>query len=551
LATDDGDIEEVIKRRLKDFEAQLVTADTGRVITVGDGIAQVYGLQGAMAGELLEFPGDLFGLALNLEESRVRAVLMGPYEHIQEGDEVRTTGRIVEVPVGPELIGRVVNALGEPIDAKGPIKAKQLSPVEKVAPGVITREGVSEPVQTGIKAIDAMIPVGRGQRELILGDRQTGKTAVLLDTIINQKGKDLFCIYVAIGQNAASIARVVDTLQQYGAMDYTCVVAATASDPAALIYISPYTGCAIGEYFRDKGQHALCCYDDLTKHAWAYRELSLNLRRPPGREAYPGDVFYLHSRLLERAAKMSRARGGGSLSALPVIETQANDISAYIPTNVISITDGQIYMETGLFNAGVRPAINVGLSVSRVGGDAQITPIKRVAGQLKSELAQYRELAAFAQFASDLDKATRDQLERGQRLTELLKQDQYEPVEVGIQVAVIFAGTRGYLDKVPVNQVREWETAFARLLRAEHADYIEAIEKERKWDDSMVERTREIVEEFNRSFGVEGTPPRPEPTAPAPPEEKPSAKVDGWPGAGAPADGPAAKPKPRRRSRKA
>jgi F-type H+-transporting ATPase subunit alpha len=570
LATDDGDIEEVIKRRLKDFDAQLVTADTGKVITVGDGIAQVYGLQGAMAGELLEFPGDLYGLALNLEESRVRAVLMGPYHHIQEGDEVRTTGRIVEVPVGPELIGRVVNALGEPIDAKGPVKAKQRSPIERVAPGVITREGVSEPVQTGIKAIDAMIPVGRGQRELILGDRQTGKTAVLLDTIINQKGKDLFCIYVAIGQNAASIARVVATLEQHGAMAYTCVVAATASDPAALVYIAPYTGCAIGEYFRDNGQHALCCYDDLTKHAWAYRELSLNLRRPPGREAYPGDVFYLHSRLLERAAKMSRARGGGSLSALPVIETQANDISAYIPTNVISITDGQIYMETGLFNAGVRPAINVGLSVSRVGGDAQITPIKRVAGQLKSELAQYRELAAFAQFASDLDKATRDQLERGQRLTELLKQDQYEPVEVGIQVALIFAGTRGHLDKVPVNRIREWEAGFARLLRGEHADYLTAIEKERKWDDAMQERTLRLVEDYNRQFGVEGTPKReteapresrdsadgakPPDTPVAKAPAKPAAKAPDTPVAKAPAK-PAAKapvkPRARRPTRKA
>jgi F-type H+-transporting ATPase subunit alpha len=526
LASDDGDIAEVIKKRLREFDAQLVTANVGKVITVGDGIAQVYGLEGAMAGELLEFPGDLYGLALNLEESRVRAVLMGPYEHIQEGDEVRTTGRIVEVPVGPELIGRVVDPLGEPIDGKGALKASGRSPVEQIAPGVIVREAVSEPVQTGIVAIDAMIPVGRGQRELILGDRQTGKTAVLLDTIINQKGKDLFCIYVAIGQNAASIARVRATLEEHGAMDYTCIVAATASDPAALIYIAPYTGCAIGEYFRDRGQHALCCYDDLTKHAWAYRELSLNLRRPPGREAYPGDVFYLHSRLLERAAKMAKGRGGGSLSALPVIETQANDISAYIPTNVISITDGQIYMETGLFNAGVRPAINVGLSVSRVGGDAQITPIKRVAGQLKSELAQFRELAAFAQFASDLDKATRDQLERGQRLTELLKQDQYQPVEVGLQVAMIFAGTRGFLDRVPVNRIREWVGGFARFMRAEHRDYLEAIETEKKWDDSMAERTRKLVERFNRQFGVEGTPAEEseEPTQDEPAAEAPKPK---------------------------
>jgi F-type H+-transporting ATPase subunit alpha len=506
LANDGDDISEVIKRRLKDFSASTVSADVGRVITVGDGIAQVYGLSGAMAGELLEFPGELFGLALNLEESRVRAVLMGPYDHVQEGDEVRTTGRIVEVPVGPELIGRTVNALGEPIDDKGPLKAKERSPIERIAPGVIVRQAVSEPVQTGIVAIDSMIPVGRGQRELILGDRQTGKTALLLDTIINQKGKDLFCVYVAIGQNAASIARVRALLEEHGAMDYTCIVAATASDPAALVYIAPYTGCAIGEYFRDRGQHALCCYDDLTKHAWAYRELSLNLRRPPGREAYPGDVFYLHSRLLERAAKMSEAKGGGSLSALPVIETQANDISAYIPTNVISITDGQLFMETSLFNAGIRPAINVGLSVSRVGGDAQITPIKRVAGQMKSELAQYRELAAFAQFASDLDKATRDQLERGQRLTELLKQDQYEPVEVGLQVAMIFAGTRGLLDGVPVNRVREWVAGFARFVRAEHAAYLKTIETDKKWDDALVERTRKMIEDFNRQFGADPSP---------------------------------------------
>jgi F-type H+-transporting ATPase subunit alpha len=508
LSKDGSDeISELIKRRLSDFSAELVSADVGRVIQVGDGIARVYGLAGAQAGELLEFPGGLQGLALNLEESEVRAVLMGPYQHLKEGDEVRTTGRIVEVPVGPELLGRVVNALGEPLDKKGPIKAKESSPVEKIAPGVIARQPVGEPVQTGIKAIDAMIPIGRGQRELILGDRQTGKTALLLDTIINQKGKNLICIYVAIGQNGASVARVAAALEEHGAMEYTTIVSATASDPAALVYIAPYTGCAMGEYFRDRGQHALCCYDDLTKHAWAYRELSLTLRRPPGREAYPGDVFYLHSRLLERAAKMSDSNGGGSLSALPIIETQAGDIAAYIPTNVISITDGQLYMETGLFNAGIRPAISVGSSVSRVGGDAQITPIKRVAGQMKAELAQYRELAAFAQFASDLDKATRDQLERGQRLTELLKQDQFEPVPVAIQVAMIFAGTRGFLDKVPVNQIREWMAGLSRFIRSERESYLKLIEVDRRWDESVIATTEKIVLDFNRQFGVEGTPP--------------------------------------------
>jgi F-type H+-transporting ATPase subunit alpha len=508
LSKDGSDeISELIKRRLSDFSAELVSADVGRVIQVGDGIARVYGLAGAQAGELLEFPGGLQGLALNLEESEVRAVLMGPYQHLKEGHEVRTTGRIVEVPVGPELLGRVVNALGEPLDKKGPIKAKESSPVEKIAPGVIARQPVGEPVQTGIKAIDAMIPIGRGQRELILGDRQTGKTALLLDTIINQKGKNLICIYVAIGQNGASVARVAAALEEHGAMEYTTIVSATASDPAALVYIAPYTGCAMGEYFRDRGQHALCCYDDLTKHAWAYRELSLTLRRPPGREAYPGDVFYLHSRLLERAAKMSDSNGGGSLSALPIIETQAGDIAAYIPTNVISITDGQLYMETGLFNAGIRPAISVGSSVSRVGGDAQITPIKRVAGQMKAELAQYRELAAFAQFASDLDKATRDQLERGQRLTELLKQDQFEPVPVAIQVAMIFAGTRGFLDKVPVNQIREWMAGLSRFIRSERESYLKLIEVDRRWDESVIATTEKIVLDFNRQFGVEGTPP--------------------------------------------
>ena len=499
-----SEIGDVIKQRLRNFDAQVVSADVGRIVSVGDGIATIYGLQGAMASELLEFPGDVYGIALNLEEDAVRAVIMGPFEHIQEGDEVRTTGRIVEVPVGPELVGRVVNALGQPIDGKGEIKTTRTSAVEKIAPGVITRQRVDTPVQTGITGIDAMIPVGRGQRELIIGDRQTGKTAILLDTIINQKGKNLICIYCAIGQNASSIARVHATLEEHGAMEYTIIVAATASDPASLNYLAPYAACAMGEYFRDNGEDALCCYDDLTKHAWAYRELSLTLRRPPGREAYPGDVFYLHSRLLERAARLNKANGGGSLTALPVIETQAGDVSAYIPTNVISITDGQIYLESDLFNSGLRPAISVGTSVSRVGGDAQIRPMNKVAGPMKNNLAQYRELAAFAQFASDLDKTTRDQLERGRRLTELLKQNQYEPVPVGVQVATIYAGTRGLLDKVPVNRVKEWQDAFSRHLRAEEKEYLEAIEKEKRWDDEMAAETEDIIKAFNKQFGVEG-----------------------------------------------
>jgi F-type H+-transporting ATPase subunit alpha len=504
LAITSSEISEVIKQRLKDFDAEMVSADVGRVVTVGDGIAQIYGLSGAMAGELLQFPGDVYGLALNLEEDQVRAVVMGEYEHIQEGDEVRTTGRIVEVPVGPELLGRTVNALGQPIDGKGPLQTEQTAPVETIAPGVITRQRVNEPVQTGITAIDAMIPIGRGQRELIIGDRQTGKTAILLDTIINQKGKDLFCVYVAIGQNAANVARARAVLEEHGALDYTIIVAATAADPAALIYLAPYAGCAMGEYFRDRGQEALVCYDDLTKHAWAYRELSLTLRRPPGREAYPGDVFYLHSRLLERAAKMSDGHGGGSLTALPVIETQANDVSAYIPTNVISITDGQIYLEADLFNAGQRPAISVGLSVSRVGGDAQIRPMNKTAGQMKLELAQYRELAAFAQFASDLDPGTRRQLERGERLTQLLKQDQYQPVHVGVQVCTIYAGTRGFLDKVPAARILDWKAAFARFLTSERRELIESLERDRRWNEQIEGEVKDAISTFNRQYGVEG-----------------------------------------------
>jgi F-type H+/Na+-transporting ATPase subunit alpha len=499
------EISEVIKERLKDFEASLVSTDVGRIVATSDGIAQVYGLQNAMAGELLEFPHETYGLALNLEEDQVRAVILGDYGHLHEGDEVRTTGRLLEVPVGEALIGRVVNPLGQPLDGKGPIKTTKTMPIEKIAPGVITRKRVDSPVQTGIKAIDAMIPIGRGQRELIIGDRFTGKTTVLLDTIINQKGKDLICVYVAIGQNAASIARATATLEENGAMDYTIIVAATASDAASLNFIAPYAGCAMGEYFMEQGKEALCCYDDLTKQAWAYRELSLNLRRPPGREAYPGDVFYLHSRLLERAAKMSPANGGGSLTALPVIETQANDVSAFIPTNVISITDGQIYLQADLFNAGQRPALNVGISVSRVGGDAQTKAMRQVAGQLRLDLAQYRELAAFAQFASDLDTQTRNQLERGARLTELLKQDKYQPVPLAEQVAVIYAGTQGHLDKVPVARVREWEAGFVRFLRSDQAAVLAEIEKKQALDDGIFERLKSAIATYNHQFGVEGS----------------------------------------------
>jgi F-type H+/Na+-transporting ATPase subunit alpha len=496
------EISEVIRERLKDFDASLVSTDVGRIVATSDGIAQIYGLQNAMAGELLEFPRETYGLALNLEEDQVRAVILGDYGHLHEGDEVRTTGRLLEVPVGEALIGRVVNPLGQPLDGKGPVKTTKTLPIEKIAPGVITRKRVDSPVQTGIKAIDAMIPIGRGQRELIIGDRFTGKTTVLLDTIINQKGKDLICIYVAIGQNAASIARVAATLEENGAMDYTIIVAATASDAASLNFIAPYAGCAMGEYFMEQGKEVLCCYDDLTKQAWAYRELSLNLRRPPGREAYPGDVFYLHSRLLERAAKMSPAHGGGSLTALPVIETQANDVSAFIPTNVISITDGQIYLQSDLFNAGQRPALNVGISVSRVGGDAQTKAMRQVSGQLRLDLAQYRELAAFAQFASDLDSATRNQLERGARLTELLKQDKYQPVPLAEQVAVLYAGTQGFLDKVPVARVREWEAGFVRFLRSEEPDLLATIEKEKALDDKLFERLKAAISTFNHQFGV-------------------------------------------------
>src|ERR671916_699184 len=449
-----SEISELIKSRSQNLDAGAEIRNQGTVVSVTDGICRIHGLSDVMQGEMLEFPKNTFGLALNLERDSVGAVVLGEYTHITEGDTVKTTGKILSVPIGPELLGRVVNSLGQPIDGKGPINAKLTDVIEKVAPGVIARQPVREPLQTGLKAIDAMVPIGRGQRELIIGDRQTGKTAVAVDAIINQKGKDVICIYNAIGQKQSTIAQVVRTLEEFGAMEYTIVVAAGASDPAPLLYISPYSACAMGEFFRDSGRHALCVYDDLSKHAQAYREISLLLRRPPGREAYPGDVFYLHSRLLERAAKMRKELGGGSLTALPIIETQAGDLSAYIPTNVISITDGQIFLESDLFHQGIRPAINVGNSVSRVGGSAQIKAMRQVAGSLRLDLAQYRELAAFAQFGSDLDKATLNQLNRGKRLVEILKQPQYQPLPVEKQVIIIYAATNGYLDAVDIENVR-------------------------------------------------------------------------------------------------
>src|SRR6187549_610628 len=469
------EISSIIKEKIKGFDKQVDVKETGSVIQVGDGIAKVYGLDGAMAGEMLEFPGGLYGIALNLEEDNVGAVLMGDDVGIKEGDSVKRTGRIAEIPVGEALVGRVVNAIGQPIDGKCPIKSQHSSRIEVVAPGVITRQSVREPLQTGIKAIDAMIPIGRGQRELIIGDRQTGKTAIAVDTIINQKGLGVFCIYVAVGQKRSTVARVVKTLEEHHAMDYSMVVSATASDAAPMQFLAPFAGAAIGEYFRDNGKHALIVYDDLSKHAVAYRQLSLLLRRPPGREAYPGDVFYLHSRLLERAAKLKNELGGGSLTALPVIETQAGDLSAYIPTNVISITDGQLFLESDLFNQGVRPAINVGNSVSRVGGSAQIKAMRQVAGTLRLDLALYRELAAFAQFGSDLDKSTQAQLNRGARLVELLKQPQYNPLPVEKQVLIIYAGTNGYLDKVPVGDVGTYETELYRTFELRHAGILKGI----------------------------------------------------------------------------
>ncbi|ABZ83472.1 ATP synthase f1, alpha subunit [Heliomicrobium modesticaldum Ice1] len=494
------EISAIIKQQIERYEKPLEAADSGTVIQVGDGIARIYGLEKAMAGELLEFPGQVYGMVLNLEEDNIGCVILGPYTGIKEGDTVKRTGRIVEVPVGPELIGRVVNPLGQPLDGKGPINAKQFRPIESPAPGVIKRKSVHEPLQTGLKAIDAMVPIGRGQRELIIGDRQTGKTAVAVDTIINQKGQNVICIYVAIGQKASTVAGVVKTLEEHGAMDYTIVVSATASEPAPLLYIAPYAGCAMGEYFLYKGQHALCIYDDLSKQAVAYRELSLLLRRPPGREAYPGDVFYLHSRLLERAAKLSDEHGGGSLTALPIIETQAGDVSAYIPTNVISITDGQIFLESDLFFSGIRPAINAGISVSRVGGAAQIKAMKQVAGRLRLELAQYRELAAFAQFGSDLDKATQARLNRGQRLVEILKQDQYKPMVVEEQVAVIFAAVNGYLDDIAVADVLKFEEGFLKYLRTEKAEILKEIREKKALSDDLTARLKEAIGAFKKTF---------------------------------------------------
>ncbi|MCL4302234.1 MAG: F0F1 ATP synthase subunit alpha [Anaerolineae bacterium] len=497
------DITAQIRQQIEAFEAPVEIADVGAVISVGDGIARISGLTNVMATELLEFPGGVLGMALNLEENQVGAVILGDYEHIEEGDTVKSTGRIASVPVGEALIGRVVNAVGEPIDGKGPIQNDGYYPVEKIAPGVIERANVNTPVQTGIVAIDSMIPIGRGQRELIIGDRQTGKTAIALDTIINQKGKDLICIYVAIGQRQGQVAQVVGILERYGAMDHTIVVVAGASDPAPMQYIAPYAGCAMGEYFMDKGKEALIIYDDLSKHAWAYRQISLLLRRPPGREAYPGDLFYLHSRLLERAAKLSQENGGGSLTALPIIETLAGDVSAYVPTNVISITDGQIFLESDLFYAGQRPALNVGISVSRVGGDAQTKAMKQVAGQLRLELAQFRALAAFAQFGSELDAATRDQLERGLRLTELLKQPQYQPQPLADQVISIYALTRGFARAVPVNEIREYVNNLLQFMHSNYPAVGQAIANEKAISEQTDTAIWTAIAEYNRSRGLE------------------------------------------------
>ena len=489
-----------MREEIDNYERAVNVAETGSVISVGDGIARVYGLENVMAGELIEFKGGVSGIALNLEEDQVGAVLLGEFAGIKEGDEVRRTGRIMSVPVGEAMVGRVVNALGQPIDGKGPIETKQFNAIERLAPGVVDRQPVREPLQTGIKAIDAMIPIGRGQRELIIGDRQTGKTTVALDTIINQKDSGVICIYVAIGQKRSTVAQVVKTLETYGAMEYTIVVAATASDPAPMQYIAPYSGCAMGEYFRDTKRHALCIYDDLSKHAAAYREISLLLRRPPGREAFPGDVFYLHSRLLERAAKLSDELGGGSLTALPFIETQAGDVSAYIPTNVISITDGQIYLQTDLFNSNIRPAIDVGISVSRVGGNAQIKAMRQVAGGLRLSLAQYRALAAFAQMGSDLDKASMAQLTRGSRMVEILKQGQYSPIPVEKQVAIIFAGTNGVLDDLPLDQIRAFEQELYRFLENAHPAILTTIKEKKTIDDDLKGKLNSALQEFKTRF---------------------------------------------------
>ena len=494
------EITEIIRQQLSGIGRGVDVSEIGTVVSVGDGIARVYGLDRVMAGELVQFPHDIAGLALNLEEDNVGVVLLGEASAIKEGDEVKRTGKIMSVPVGQALVGRVVNPLGIPIDGKGPINTTEFYPIERLAPGVVDRKPVKEPLQTGLKAVDAMIPIGRGQRELIIGDRQTGKTAVAVDTIINQKGKNVICVYVAIGQKKSTVAQVVRTLEENGAMDYTIVVNASASDPAPLQYLAPYGGCAMGEYFLYNGQHALVIYDDLSKHAAAYREISLLLRRPPGREAYPGDVFYLHSRLLERAAKMADEKGGGSLTALPIIETQAGDVSAYIPTNVISITDGQIFLETDLFHSGVRPAINVGISVSRVGGSAQVRSMRSVSGTLRLDLAQYRELAAFAQFGSDLDKVTQAQLNRGRRLVEILKQGQYRPMRIGLQTASVYAGVKGFLDNLAVSSVLPFETAMHQYLSDEKQDVIDRLETASKFDADLEGALRAAIEEFKAQY---------------------------------------------------
>ena len=494
------EIARLLRGEIEHYEKAVSVSETGSVISVGDGIARVYGLENVMSGEMVEFPHGVTGIALNLEEDQVGTVLLGEYQEIKEGDEVRRTGKIMSVPVGEALVGRVVNALGVPIDGKGPISTSETRPVEAIAPGVVDRRSVKEPLQTGVKAIDSMIPIGRGQRELIIGDRQTGKTAVALDTIINQKGGDVICIYVAIGQKRSTVAQVVKTLEDFGAMDYTIVVAATASDPAPMQYIAPYSGCAMGEFFRDSKRHALLVYDDLSKHAAAYREISLLLRRPPGREAYPGDVFYLHSRLLERAAKLNEEKGSGSLTALPIIETQAGDISAYIPTNVISITDGQIFLLADLFNSDVRPAIDVGLSVSRVGGSAQVKAMRQVAGSLRLDLAQYRELAAFALFGSELDKASQQQLGRGKRLVEVLKQPQYKPVPVEKQVVIIYAGTTGLLDDLAVEQIRPFEAELNRFMDTSQTALLQEIREKKALDDQLKTKLNTVIKEFKERF---------------------------------------------------
>jgi F-type H+-transporting ATPase subunit alpha len=497
------EITSILRQEIENYERAIDVSEVGSVISVGDGIARIHGLEKVMAGELIEFPHDVAGIAMNLEEDQVGAVLLGDFTEIKEGDEVRRTKRIMSVPVGEALLGRVVNALGVPIDGKGPILTTQFSAVERLAPGVVARQPVKEPMQTGIKAIDAMIPIGRGQRELIIGDRQTGKTALALDAIINQKGGDMTCIYVAIGQKRSTVAQVVKTLEDLGAMEYSIVVVASASDPAPMQYLAPFAGCAIGEYFRDSKRHALCVYDDLSKHAAAYREISLLLRRPPGREAFPGDVFYLHSRLLERAAKLNDANGAGSLTALPFIETQAGDISAYIPTNVISITDGQIFLEADLFNSNQRPAINAGISVSRVGGNAQTKAMKSLAGGMRLDLAQYRELAAFAQFGSDLDKASQQQLNRGKHLVEILKQDQYQPLPMEKQIMIIWAGTKGYLDDLPVEICRKFEAELYRFVDNAHRAVLDEIRTKKVLDADLTARIKAIIEEFKARFVAE------------------------------------------------